>query len=164
MSEIVKDDRQDEWNAFQQLHFLLNLEQRSGSSDSTMISVGLLRQLQQEFESESQHREHAEEELDSLGMVLDNAGVPRHEGDDVFSVVGRVQSYAQSWSLTSLRSQLNEAREALKPFAAAFEQMRDAFKAHDEVHIWNTGAEAHITVGDLKRARDFLDKTEKSDG
>lgn len=63
---------------------------------------------------------------------------------------GQADAYKE---ITSLRSQLNEAREALKPFAEALENVKGKYGDDSNIGFW-------LRVGDLKRARSFLSKTE----
>lgn len=65
--------------------------------------------------------------------------------------------------IQELEKERAEMLKALKPFADAIEHLKGGYADADNVAIWDTGAENHIRVGDLKRARAFLNKTEESD-
>lgn len=62
--------------------------------------------LEEAVREESQRRERAEEELECLRMVLDDAGVSDGEGDQKYSTVGRVNAFVK-------RSVAEERREIM---------------------------------------------------
>ena len=55
-----------------------------------------------------------------------------------------------------LITELMEAREVVKPFAEAAQDIEDTDE--DRWEIWERPEAMNITVGDLRRARNFLNK------
>jgi hypothetical protein len=69
---------------------------RTAQPDGSQHDTNKLDEAKEIISGEIQRREQAEEELECLSMVLDDAGVPTHEGNRKLSLVGRVEKHVQT--------------------------------------------------------------------
>lgn len=139
----------------------------------TETEMGSLRQSLAEAEAhikdlglalvrESNRREHAEEELECLRMVLNDRQVPTKVDGRPLSIVGRVDAY-----VAALRERLAAAEETIRPFAnippVVYSELDNAplYAAHYWAVVGHPD-KSHFTREDLAQARAFLQKQESA--